>query len=157
MVISIGLRAGIVFRSTSALWTFHDMDVFAFDKTGTLTEGQMTVEDSYLIDPQARLLVAALVANQFHPISKAVARSLRVDPDSMAFIKQAVSDVIVEAPNSRRGSTSRTRSKPSKTVPPASSRSLSVDKRLRRFSSATRNGQMLKNSYRPSLLPANAS
>jgi P-type E1-E2 ATPase len=71
------------------------MDVFAFDKTGTLTEGQMTVEDSYLIDPQARLLVAALVANQFHPISKAVARSLRVDPDSMAFIKQAVSDVIV--------------------------------------------------------------
>lgn len=71
------------------------MDVFAFDKTGTLTEGRMTVKDSYLIDPQARLLVAALVADQSHPISKAVAKSIQVDPDSMAFIRQAVSDVIV--------------------------------------------------------------
>ena len=94
-VISIGLRAGVVFRSTSALWTFHDVDTFAFDKTGTLTEGRMTVEKHYLIDSQAGSLVAALVVNQTHPISKAVARAIGVDPATMSFIKQAMSEVSV--------------------------------------------------------------
>jgi P-type E1-E2 ATPase len=71
------------------------MDVFAFDKTGTLTEGRMTVEHSYLVDPQAGSLVAVLVANQTHPISKAIASFIGINPTSMAYIKQAMSDVVV--------------------------------------------------------------
>jgi cation transport ATPase len=95
MVVNIGLRAGIVFRSTAALWSFHDMDVFAFDKTGTLTEGKMRVLEANLLDAQVSPLIGALVANQSHPISKAISAHIGCAPDTLSLIKQGLSDPVV--------------------------------------------------------------
>jgi len=95
MVVNIGLGAGIIFRSTAALWSFHNMDVFAFDKTGTLTEGKMRVVEANLLDDQVSPLIAALVANQSHPISKAISGHIACSPNVLSHIKQGLSDPVV--------------------------------------------------------------
>ena len=95
MVVNIGLGIGIIFKSTAALWSFHDMDVFAFDKTGTLTEGKMRVLEANLLDPQVSPLIAALVADQNHPISKAISAHIECAPDVLSHIKQGLSEVVI--------------------------------------------------------------
>jgi P-type E1-E2 ATPase len=75
VVMRLGLRQGVVFRSNESLWTSRHVDVIAFDKTGTLTQGQLAVVDSFLLD-EACDLVAALVQNQPHPVAKAVSEWL---------------------------------------------------------------------------------
>jgi cation transport ATPase len=95
MVVSIGLDAGIIFKSTAALWPFHDMDVFAFDKRGTLTEGKMRVLEVSLLDEQVSPLITALVASQNHPISKAISAHLGCAPNVLSRIRQGLSDPVV--------------------------------------------------------------
>ncbi|KAI5448863.1 hypothetical protein NCC49_006060 [Naganishia albida] len=75
VVMQIGLRNGVVFRSNESLWASRHVDVVAFDKTGTLTQGQLAVVDSFLVD-RALNLIAALVQNQPHPVAKAVSEWL---------------------------------------------------------------------------------
>lgn len=95
MVVNIGLSAGIIFRSTAALWSFHDMDIFAFDKTGTLTEGKMRVLESSLLDEHVSPMVAALVADQSHPISRAVSTHISCAPGVLGLIKGGLADPVV--------------------------------------------------------------
>ncbi|KAJ9096847.1 hypothetical protein QFC21_005120 [Naganishia friedmannii] len=75
VIMQIGLRQGVVFRSNESLWASRHVDVVAFDKTGTLTQGQLAVIDSFLVG-EARDLIAALLQNQSHPIAKAVSEWL---------------------------------------------------------------------------------
>lgn len=81
----MGLRAGIVIRNSSALAELPLADVFAFDKTGTLTDGQMRVVDFNIYSHTALPIVAALVADQKHPISRAIA----------SFVKDRLKDSIL--------------------------------------------------------------
>jgi len=95
MVVNVGLSGGIIFKSTAALWSFHNMDVFAFDKTGTLTEGKMRVLEASLLDEQASPLIATLVANQTHPISKAISAHVGCAPEVLTHMTQRFPDPVV--------------------------------------------------------------
>lgn len=91
----IGVRAGIVFRSTDVLETAHGIDTIAFDKTGTLTQGNFTMERAEILVHGAEQIVQALVKDNNHPNSQGVYGYLssRLSPE-MEHRGAAVTDIV---------------------------------------------------------------
>lgn len=89
MASGVAAERGVIIKSASTIEIAHKTSHVVLDKTGTLTEGRLTVarqvffEDAY--DPvKSRSLLLALLANNKHPVSTALAAELRsngVTPD----------------------------------------------------------------------------
>ncbi|WP_271078503.1 heavy metal translocating P-type ATPase [Aurantiacibacter sp. MUD61] len=70
------LKRGLLVKDGSALERLAEVDIALFDKTGTLTLGTPRADISGL-DPEARAVALALSQASNHPLSKALASSLR--------------------------------------------------------------------------------
>lgn len=66
-------KSGILFRDADALEAAAKIDLLAFDKTGTLTTGMPALATMVVLggqdEPQLRAIVAALAAQDSHPLS----------------------------------------------------------------------------------------
>ncbi len=75
---SVGLSAGILFKTASALENIARLQVLLLDKTGTLTRGEFAVTDVQTVhgtDEEELLQAAAAVeAASSHPLARAVVR-----------------------------------------------------------------------------------
>ena len=75
---SVGLSAGILFKTASALENIAHLQALLLDKTGTLTKGEFSVTDLKPVDgvgEEELLTVAAAVeAASSHPLARAVVR-----------------------------------------------------------------------------------
>ncbi len=75
---SVGLSAGILFKTASALENIAHLQVLLLDKTGTLTRGAFSVTDLKAVDgvDEEELLqtAAAVEAASSHPLARAVVR-----------------------------------------------------------------------------------
>ena len=69
-----GAQIGILFKSSEALETAHNLDAVMFDKTGTITEGKPRLTDWISLDSSEEWLALAASAERGseHPIAKAV-------------------------------------------------------------------------------------
>lgn len=84
IVIASGAAAerGVIIKSASTIEIAHKTSHVVLDKTGTLTEGRLTIAhqvyfgDKWSLDRSQRLLLA-LLANNSHPVSVAVAARLQ--------------------------------------------------------------------------------
>lgn len=77
-----GAKHGILFRSSLAIDSLAQADVFVFDKTGTLTSGLLEVTDVLSLNAawdEARLLalVASIEEHATHPVADAVVKRAR--------------------------------------------------------------------------------
>lgn len=86
----LGLRQGVLFRSAEALQRAYKADVVAFDKTGTLSQGVFSVERTEMIVAGSEKVILPLIADNKHPISRAIALHLK---DFMSPGNVALSDV----------------------------------------------------------------
>jgi len=90
---AVGLSAGILFKTASALENISRLQVLLLDKTGTLTRGEFAVTDLVAVDGigegQLLSLAAAVEASSSHPLARAVVR--HAEKNSIAY--PAVSDV----------------------------------------------------------------
>lgn len=66
------LRAGLLFKSATALERLAEVDTVVLDKTGTLTRGRPTLLPDAMRDPEALRLAASLAANSRHPLARAL-------------------------------------------------------------------------------------
>ncbi|CAL4869615.1 Copper-exporting P-type ATPase (plasmid) [Asticcacaulis sp. MM231] len=67
-------REGILLKSGMGLEALARVDTVVFDKTGTLTEGLPLWVNPEALDPDSRLIAAAMARHSQHPLSVAVAR-----------------------------------------------------------------------------------
>lgn len=78
----VAAKAGIVIRQATALETAHSITDVVFDKTGTLTIGDLEVayehvEESSLGKEKILSITKALIKDNAHPVSMAVAKKLK--------------------------------------------------------------------------------
>lgn len=74
-------KRGVIVRNRGALHILGNEDVIVFDKTGTVTEGKFTVLNGLEpLTPSEQSILFALVRKSNHPISVAIAESLKVQP-----------------------------------------------------------------------------
>ena len=67
------LRAGLLFRSATALERLAEVDTVVLDKTGTLTFGRPTLEPDPTRDPSTLRVAAGIAAFSRHPLARALA------------------------------------------------------------------------------------
>ncbi|KAJ7118089.1 E1-E2 ATPase-domain-containing protein, partial [Mycena epipterygia] len=76
LVVAAALRAGrgqgVLFRSSEALQTAHNVDVVVFDKTGTLSRGVFSLERKEFLAHGVEKIIHPLISTNEHPVSKAV-------------------------------------------------------------------------------------
>ncbi|GGC28050.1 copper-translocating P-type ATPase [Novosphingobium marinum] len=72
------MRRGLLIKDGSALERLAEVDRALFDKTGTLTLGEPRPIDLSFLGPEDRAIALALAQASRHPLSKGLARSLRM-------------------------------------------------------------------------------
>ncbi|ETN38740.1 copper-translocating P-type ATPase [Cyphellophora europaea CBS 101466] len=80
-------HAGIIIKSSDVTERGHKVTDVVFDKTGTLTQGDLEVVEEVVLKPFDVSLVKAMVTNNQHPVSQAVALALE---------KRSTTEVVVE-------------------------------------------------------------
>jgi Cu2+-exporting ATPase len=70
------LRAGLLFRSATALERLAEIDTVVLDKTGTLTFGRPTLEADPTRDPAALRIASEIAATSRHPLARALAAAV---------------------------------------------------------------------------------
>jgi Cu2+-exporting ATPase len=71
---------GVLMKDGAALERIADVDSVAFDKTGTLTHGNPKLVRTSGLDDETRRMAAAMAAASSHPLSRAIARGLDLEP-----------------------------------------------------------------------------
>ncbi len=106
-------RAGVLFRSASAVETLEKIDTLVFDKTGTLTEGKPAVTHIEALDGKSDVLLRTAAAAEYaseHPLARAVVRAAKEKnitlPEASGFIAVPGSGIeaVVEGRRVRVGS-----------------------------------------------------
>lgn len=88
--LSVATKRGILIKNSKFIEELTEVDAVVFDKTGTVTEGELSLTSLYPCDgiAESELLsiAASVAAASNHPVSKAVARSVKVGeyPDDYA-------------------------------------------------------------------------
>ncbi len=75
--LGLGAKKGILFKEASFLETMAKCNILMLDKTGTITEGRPNIVEKTYIKEFDESLLYSLVKNSTHPISRAIAESLK--------------------------------------------------------------------------------
>ena len=79
-ILSVFDKKGFYVKNTDAVETLASCDTLIFDKTGTLTSTEnATLSFSGLLDYHEQRLIASLVRNSSHPLSRHILKYLRCD------------------------------------------------------------------------------
>ncbi|KAF6817017.1 copper-transporting P-type ATPase [Colletotrichum sojae] len=98
----IAAKGGVIIKSADCTERARKVTDVVFDKTGTITEGDLDVlEEEYLIPDhdEARAITKALVADNKHPVSIAIAKHLnqRLTPEARLVEPRVIPGAGVEA------------------------------------------------------------
>ncbi len=109
------MKRGLLIKDGSALERLAEVDIALFDKTGTLTLGEPTADVSGL-DKEAKSIALALAQASRHPLSRALAETLRLEgtvPAALTGLRETpglgitgkcgITPVALERPEARDG------------------------------------------------------
>lgn len=79
-ILSVFDKKGFYVKNTDAVEELAKCDAIVFDKTGTLTSTENAeITFSALLDDEEKILVASLLRNSSHPLSRHILKALNVD------------------------------------------------------------------------------
>ncbi len=81
--ISIAAKNNILFKEATFLETMAKSNLLALDKTGTITEGKPSVVKAQALQTYDPNLLFALVSTSTHPISKGIAKYLKLSHETL--------------------------------------------------------------------------